>query len=81
MSHAIQGKTKIKFTVQVALRESAWNLRLAIRDLFGTVTGPFDELLKIDVPVYVAVNVLHSRVIENVDLGGTLHYLDGMSFQ
>jgi hypothetical protein len=81
MSHAIQGKAKIRFTVQVALRKSAWNLRLAIRDFFGTVTSPFDKLLKIDVPIYVAVNVLHSRVIENVDLGGTLHYLDRMSFR
>jgi hypothetical protein len=45
------------------------------------VTSPLDELLEIDISVDIAVDVLHSRVVENIDLGGAPHYLNGMSFR
>jgi hypothetical protein len=44
------------------------------------MTGPIDEVLEISVAIDIAVNVLHSGVIEDINLGGALHYLDGMSF-
>ena len=45
------------------------------------MTSPLDEFLEIDIPVDIAMYELHSRVIENVDLGGALHYLNGKSFR
>ena len=45
------------------------------------MTCPFDELLKINIAVNVAMYELHSRMIENVDLGGALHYLNGESIR
>jgi hypothetical protein len=43
------------------------------------LTSPLAKLLEIYIPVYIAVDVLHSRMIENVNLGGAPHDLNGMS--
>ena len=45
------------------------------------MTCPLDELLEINIAVNVAMYELHSRMIENVDLGGALHYLNGESIR
>ena len=43
------------------------------------MASPLDELLEVNVPVDIAMDVLHSDVIEDVDPGGALHHLHGMS--
>jgi len=42
--------------------------------------GPIDEVLEIGIAIDITVNVLYSGVIEDINLGGALHYLDRMSF-